>query len=499
MDSDKDTSAQQHGAPIGISSSENTILQQIPQQSTSTPPTTTSKSVSYSSHGNNPFSGRKIISLLVGIIIVAVILFAAITLYSSFSQRAEKVTLVYWGVWEDPVTYQSVFSEFQKKYPYVEIKYEKQDITKLDKYVDRLRNRVLGEASGERPDIFRFHNSWLPLIGRLLSPVPPEVAQEAELDSQYFDVIKKDVSRSGVFYGIPLEMDTLALFINEDIYKESDIQTKPETWDEVIQAAKQAVRYDDNIFSDSIIRAGIGMGTFDNVEHSSDIMSLLFVQNGADMKDFLGPTRKFAEGALGFYTAFAQSNSEERVWDSTLENSKLAFAKGNLAMYLGYARDIPDIRSQNPTLNMTIIPVPHVAGSEQSRNKTIANYWVEGVSIKSSHQKEAFELLKFMSEKENLERIFNEQAKQRVIGMPFPRKDMLKTLRNNQLLYPIADQGNKATSTMFSSNTYDGSQVEELNSYLGNAIRSMNSGTPAESVIDTLAQGVNGVYAKLSQ
>jgi hypothetical protein len=80
---------------------------------------------------------------------------------------------------------------------------------------------------------------------------------------------------------------------------------------------------------------------------------------------------------------------------------------------------------------------------------------------------------------------------------------MADLLKDNVLAYPFVAQGPTAKSTLFSSDTHDDRMVDELNKYLGDAIRSMvNDNSSAESAIDTLAQGVGQKltqYEKLPQ
>lgn len=79
------------------------------------------------------------------------------------------------------------------------------------------------------------------------------------------------------------------------------------------------------------------------------------------------------------------------------DSSMVMFARGRLAFYFGYSWDIIALRASNPELSFSIYPVPHILGREQS----IASYWVEGVSVKSPHQKEAMEFIKFLAQKKH--------------------------------------------------------------------------------------------------
>lgn len=403
----------------------------------------------------------------------------SILVISNRKESGGPAVLTYWGLWEPKQVYDGIVAEFERQHPNVKIVYQKQDIRGLEKYVDRLSVKINGSG---QPDIFRFHNSWVMQMRDLLLPLPVDVVLSSELETKYYDVIKKDLKVSGAYYGIPLEVDTLALFINNDLFSEQELKSPPTDWDDIVSYSKKLVVKEQG----KIKQAGIALGAFDNIDHATDIMSLLFIQNGADLRDLTGSKVSNAEDASSFYSSFADYYGGG--WNDTFESSKLAFAKGKVAMIFGYSWDVIDIKFLNPKLNFSVLPVPHLP----RRNMTVASYWVEGVSAKTKHPKEAFEFLKFLSKKENLEKLYSEESKIRPFGEPYPRTDMADLLKDNQFIYPFVLQAKDAVSTIFSSDTHDGAMNMTLNAYLGNAIRSGSS----RSSLEVVKRGVDEVLAK---
>ena len=234
------------------------------------------------------------------------------------------------------------------------------------------------------------------------------------------------------------------------------------------------------------------MGTFNNITHAPDIISLLFVQNGVNLYD-ISKTSQAASEALTFYTAFAMGGSN--IWDSTLDQSMLAFAKGNLAMYFGYSWDFFAIKAINPNLAFAIYPVPHLG----SQNMTIASYWANGVSVKSSHQKEALLFIKFLAKKETEEKLFTEESKTRLFGQPYARIDLADSLKTNTYAYPFVLQAKDAVSSFFADSTYDNGLNSKMNAYLGKAVESVLGNTSPQTAIDALSQGVAQVLKQYGQ
>lgn len=437
--------------------------------------------------------GRKIVSIIIGLLVVigiasAVYFFIIPRFFSNNSGSAE---LVYWGLWEDPKIMDQIIADFNREHPEIKIKYEKQDIKGLGDYIERLTTQI---QNGKGPDIFRYHNSWpLQLQGYLL-PFPKDVVSSLQLDTQYYNVIKKDISENGAYYGVPLQIDTLALFYNEDLFKAADLAGPPTNWNDLTDMAATLTVPDE---TGNIKTAGVALGTYNNIDHASDIISLLFVQNRADLYKLGGATKQNAIDALGiYYTYFAKGdeNGRGKSWDASLENSKVAFANGSLAMFFGYSWDIFEIKQRNPNLNFKVVPVPQLP---PDRKETIASYWVEGVSSKTKNSKAAFEFLKYLGKKSTLEKLYKLESQTRLFGELYPRRDMQDLIAQDEMLAPFVKQADSAVSTPFSSDTYDDAMNAALNTYLGNAVNSiLNNNTSPASAIETLSAGENEVLSK---
>lgn len=440
---------------------------------------------------NDSSSKFKVISLIIGIVVViGVAVMLAIFVIPHFLNNSskEKVVLSVWGVWEDRSIYASTFQEFTKLHPNITISYEQQDIRNLGKYVDRLHTRI---DNGTGPDIYSYHNSWGLQLKNYLLPFSSSVVSQSGIGSTFYQINDPlSVQKVGAYYGLPLGVDTLCLFVNNTMFKAASLEP-PTNWDDLVADALHLTVKDEQ--SGVIETSGLAMGTYDNVSHASDIISMLFVQNGADFKNLADPaTRGKAQEALKFYTFFARD--DKKIWDNNMENSKLAFAKGKAAMYFGYSWDVLEMKAVNPNLDFTMVSVPRIAGG---RNDTIASFWQYGISPKTKHSKEAFELIDFLAQKNSLEKIFTEQTKARGLGVAYPRSDMASLLSSNPYLSPVVKQASSAWSTPFSSDTYDDAMNQALNVYLGNAVRSIiTNGTSVDSALDTLSQGVTQVLSK---
>ena len=125
---------------------------------------------------------------------------------------------------------------------------------------------------------------------------------------------------------------------------------------------------------------------------------------------------------------------------------------------------------------------------------TVASYWVEGVSQKSKYQKEAFEFMKFLSEKQTQQKLYSEAVKTRFFGEPYSIVSLANSVGDNPLVFPFLEQAEGAQSSYFVSDTFDNGLDTRLNSYLGDAVRSILKGNSTESAIETLSNGAIQIY-----
>lgn len=382
-----------------------------------------------------------------------------------------------------------VLNDFEKEHPTIKVDYKKWDIKQ---YRETLSARI---KEGIGPDIFRFHNSWLPMFRDNLTPIPQDVISSTDLTQLFPKVVRDDLLDKGAIYGIPLEIDTLALFVNTSIFNAAGAKP-PQTWEDLQKVATTLTVKDE---LNKIKTAGVALGTFDNINHASDIISLMVLQNhGVVGGDTKSPAAKNAQDAICFYISFAKNTNAEctrasaYVWDDTQDMALLAFAKSSSAMYLGYSWDIFIIKTINPNLPFQVVKAPQLP----NQNLNLASYWVEGVSKKGKHQKEALELLKFLSKKETVQKLYTEEVKARPFGEPFARLDLAETLKDNQLLSVFAEQAKTAVSTPFSADTFDNGLNQELNNYLGDMIRKALGNTSISSAFETLSQGVSATQQK---
>jgi multiple sugar transport system substrate-binding protein len=425
-----------------------------------------------------------ILFVLVFVVILGLIGFVVSKLLIPSVNENREVTLSWWGLWEDNAVMEPLIAEYQTLHPNVKIKYESQS---RQDYRERLTNAL---ASGNGPDIFRFHNSWVPMFSRQLDALPADVMSPAEFQSTYYPVITSDLTtREGKVVGLPLGIDSIALFVNDEIF-DTYLKTAPTNWDEFADLARELTIKDEQ----GVIRqSGAAIGTTANLDHWPEIIGMLMLQNKVNMST---PTGTRAEQALDFFTRFTKVY---KVWDDRLPNSTIAFAAGKVAMYFGPSWRVHEVKQQNPNLKFRVLPVPQLRKETgEEPNVYYATYWVEGVSAESKAKKESWEFLKFLSTQESLQKFYTSASATRAFGEPYPRIDMQNMIATDPLAGAFVQQARESKSWFLASRTYDGPTGinTQLNKYFEDAINAINEGQEPQGVLTTVAQGVIQVLSR---
>lgn len=404
----------------------------------------------------------------------------------------KEITLNYWMLWEDEKAYLPLIDEYQKKNPTVKIVISKQT---PKEYRERLENAIL---KGEGPDIFRFHNTWLPMFlqKNVIAHVPEKIMAAGEFEKTFYPTVKSDLGAKDTqgktrYYGIPLGFDGLGLYYNETILNAAGVKV-PTVWDTLRETAKNLTVKDRR--TGAITTGGIALGTTNNIEFWSDIVGLLLYVNQADPYHPQSDNIKVAErakDALVYYTLFALP--PDNTWSKDQDNSILAFGSGRLALMFAPSWIAIDVKAINPDLAFKVAPVPQVQGSP---SVYWGSYWVEGVSTKSLKQEEAFKFLAFLSNKESLAKIFSEQAKLRGFGIPYSRVDLAEQLKGHPILDAYIVAGPNARSGYLSARTFDNGINDQISKYYENAINKILDGGSPEGELGTISQGVGQVLSQ---
>lgn len=426
----------------------------------------------------------KVAILAIVAVLIIISIFAVFKTLSNTSTTKSTGELTWWGLWEDKTIVQPLIDEYESNHSGVKINYIKQS---PQDYRERLTSAI---AKGTGPDIFSFHNSWVPMFKTNLDALPASVMNPADYAKNFYPIASSDLVSGSSIVGIPLEYDALTLYVNQDIFDKAG-KTPPTTWDDFRSLAKSlTVKNDQGV----ITQAGAAMGRTENVDHWPEILGLLMLQNGVDLSS---PVGKPAEDALVFFTIFSTNDG---VWDTAQPSSTQAFAAGKLAMYIAPSWRALDIIQQNPSLRFKSYPIPQLPkDSPNQPDITYATYWAQGVWSGSVNKSIAWDFLKFLSSQDSLTKLYTNAGKYRNFGEPYPRSDMASLLTSHPLIGSIVSQAPGAVSWYLNTRTFDGPTGinSQMVNYFGDAVNAVSNGTsPVAKALETTASGVAQILSQ---
>src|SRR3989344_1602140 len=428
----------------------------------------------------------------------------------ALKDASKPITLNYWRVFDGPDAFKQLIADYTLAHPNVKVIYRQ---LRADEYEKELIN-ALAEDRG--PDIFSVHQTDLNAYKAKISPLPTALTlsvlettgtikkeqivtlkkfstislksvRDKFTDQIFQDVVLTDDLGNSRVYGLPLAMDTLALYVNRDILNASGIPSAPTTWEEFQADVKKITKIDKN---GKITQAAASLGLAKNVERAGDITLLLMMQNGSTIANEVGRmvfneipealrSRRAnpAADALRFYTDFANPDKEVYTWNKEMQNSLEAFILGKTAFFFGYAYHLPSIKARAPKLNLAIVKVPQIAGNPEIN---FANYWVETVSKKSKAQDVAWDFVQFMTTDERVKSYLT------VAKKPAALRSLLKGQ------FDDLDLGAFAAEVLTAKTWYRGLDSKIAEAALNSMIEAVAAGAQtAEEAIDFAARQIN--------
>ena len=435
---------------------------------------------------------------------------------AAYKELSEPVTLKYWRGFDGEDDFAEIIAAYRQRHPNVNIEYKK---LRYEEYEQAL---LTGWADDQGPDIFTIHNTWVGKYKDRIAPMPESIKLPyvAELDNRtnktiradykqvqlmtlmeiknkFADAVYQDVVRDDKVLGLPLSVDSLALFYNRTLLDNGQITKVPATWVELKEAVKRLTIKDE---TGSIVQSGIALGIGDNINRAADILALLMMQNGTQMAESAGgqatfnsvspyiADKSFKPGvdALRFYTDFASPTKDVYSWNSSMPEAVEAFIAGKVAMILGYAYQLPLIRSQGARLNIGVAEVPHINanGSDALGSKiNLASYWVETVAKKTKYQNYGWDFLAFATSEEAALKYLTKTKK------PTALRALVDKQINDYALAPFVNQ------ILTAKSWYRGRDSQAMESIFKEMINNVVAGrSEAEPAADFAASKLNQTF-----
>lgn len=426
-----------------------------------------------------------------------------ITLFPNkeYQEATKPINLNWWGVWETNDDVAELINGFQAIHPTIKINYRK---LRFEDYEQELLEAF---AEDRGPDLFSLPTTWLNKYQTKILPEPASITlpyqelkgtikkelittvkKEAtltfnQLNEKFVDVVAKDVVINKEIYGLPLNLDTLVLYYNRDLFNNFGIATPPKNWTEFAEATKKLTLINQE---NEIVQAGAAIGTAKNIPRAIDILSILMMQNGSQMTNETGqiifnqiplnsPDPLYNPGveALKFYTDYANPSKVVYTWNNDQPDALEAFTSGKTAMFFGYSYHYPMIKNLAPKLNFSLTNLPQIENSSTAYN--FANYWVVTTAKKSAYPDAAWGFINYAIQSD-----VNQQFLEKT-QRPTAQRDLIEIQLANEQLPHLKIF---ASQILTAKSWYHGREPLLAEKYFGEMIDNVVSGTktPLEAI-----------------
>ncbi|MCW1888546.1 MAG: sugar ABC transporter substrate-binding protein [Candidatus Moranbacteria bacterium] len=340
--------------------------------------------------------------------------------FKDTNEDAYKVDLEVWGVFDDSDAYAEIFAEYQKINPFIgEIRYRK---LQPENYQTELLNAL---AANKGPDIFMLRNAWVPGFADKIEPAP-ENYSEKNYREAFVDVVAADfIGEDKKIYGAPLSVDSLGLYYNKDLFNAAGIAKPPATWEELAADAALLSKLDAN---GAFEQSGAALGTATNINRSTDILTAMMFQLGAEFNGnqaSISLSDEKNRKALEFYTQFANIRSPQYSWNASQHYSIDAFYEGRLAMMINYSWQYATLKQKNAKLNIGVAPLPQFIGGKPSN---VSNYWGYAVTKNKEYVPKTSETVQLSEDNRN--KVRKHEAWELLRYMTYPHPEKKITLEN---------------------------------------------------------------------
>lgn len=312
-------------------------------------------------------------------VIVLVAIFMLLGVIPGLKQNVNTVSanLTIWGTSDSPDIWRDIIAVYNGPNPNIKITYiQKNSLTYETELLDVL-------ASGTAPDMWEMPQAFILKHKNKVFPLPEVSLRFTKND---FQTLFADAAWGYIqdkqIVGLPLSLDTLALYYNKDIFNSENIPNPPATWDDLLLVAQKVSK---RSLTGELIQNGVALGAVKNIEHAVDIISGLFLQAGVKIidpetqKSDIGT--KESQTIVDFYKSFADPLKKNYSWADTAPNSLQAFADSKLAMVFGFSSDYNRIVAKNQRLNFGIAAFPQPKGQTiKIQHGVVSGYTVSRTS-----------------------------------------------------------------------------------------------------------------------
>ena len=322
---------------------------------------------------------------------LALLVLAGATLLSSCAPRQEQgVVLKFWAMGREGEVVTALIPEFERTHPGVRVEVQQLPWTAAH---EKLLTAFAGDVM---PDIFQLGNTWVPefkAIGALQSLDAPVAASQLVKPSDYFPGIWDTNMVDGKLWGVPWYVDTRVMFYRRDMLARAGYARPPQTWAEWMKAM-------------SAIKRIVGPDNYAILLPSDEFEPLLALALQQDEPLLRDGGRYGNFRSAGFQRSlqlYADMYAQKLAPLNRITNVYHEFGMGYVSFYISGPWNMGEFKRRLPAEQQeswmtAILPGPSGPAASIAGGSSLV------LAAASKHQREAWQLIEYLSRTETMAR-----------------------------------------------------------------------------------------------
>jgi multiple sugar transport system substrate-binding protein len=318
-------------------------------------------------------------------ILCAALLLAVLTLPAT---AQAPVTVVHWQHFHEgrANALRGLVQVFERQNPGIRVQ---TDLPPYEQYFAKLLSSL---AAGTGPDVFQIamENAEQFINAGFLAPVPASVATPEFIRDNYLSWTTERFRRGSQYYGLPTDVQHLVMYINDELAREAglDPARPPETWDDLIAAARRATKRD---AAGNIVQAGL------DTRYRWAVYSALlyqYVEGPVIDARTRRATYDSPQGIAAWKVAETLLRGPAAVDSPRFLPGQRKWEFRRAVFYINHPVNRSVIAALAPDIKYTIAPIPRIAGKKLV---VPGHHWAYVVNAKSRNVEAAWKWVSFLT------------------------------------------------------------------------------------------------------
>ncbi len=284
---------------------------------------------------------------------------------------------------------ESIAEAFEAEHPGVTIVFE---AIPYDAYFDKLLTAL---ASGTGPDVFQIPMGFGIEMSRsgMLTPVPETVFTTEEIEEAFLDWTISQFKYDGKYYGLPTDVQTLVLFVNDTMLEEAGVDpaNPPKTWSELLEQARKVTKRDS---AGRMIQGGLDTRYMWGVHNlfTHQIIEGPIVDLEAKKVNYGGP-----EGMKAWEYVAELMTGEGAVDSPVFLTGQMKFEQEKAAFYINHPVTRGRLELNHPDINWSVHHVPVPDGHDVDEPTTVGHHWAYVANAQTKDQEMAWKWIQYLA------------------------------------------------------------------------------------------------------